>query len=66
MKASIFFQPQNLEDWFYWQKGGKKIALRGGGGDMNAHFPNPPLLGRRAGTIDTECQRGWYFCLRVQ
>ena len=22
--------------------GGKKIALQGGGGDMNAHFPNPP------------------------
>ena len=37
-----------------------------GGGDMNAHFPTPPLLGRRAGTIVTECQRGWYFCLRVR
>ena len=23
-------------------QGGKKIALQGGGGDMNAHFPNPP------------------------
>ena len=47
--------------------GGKKIALQGGGGGgMNAHFPNPPpLLGRRVGTIVTECQRGWYFCLRV-
>ena len=22
--------------------GGKKIALRGGGGDTEAHFPNPP------------------------
>ena len=32
-------------------QGGKKIALRGGGGDMEAHFPNPPppLLGRRDG-----------------
>ena len=29
---------------------GKKIALRGGGGGTEAHFPNPPppLLGRRA------------------
>ena len=23
-------------------QGGKKIALRGGGGDTEAHFPNPP------------------------
>ena len=32
------------------KKGGKKIALRGGGG-TEAHLPNPPLplLGRRAG-----------------
>ena len=36
-----------------WRQGGKKIALRGGGGgDTEAHFPNPPspLLGRRDGT----------------
>ena len=25
------------------QQGGKKIALRGGGGDTEAHFPTPPL-----------------------
>ena len=35
--------------WAGHCKGGKKIALRGGGGDTEAHFPNPPPspLGRR-------------------
>ena len=47
------------------KKGGKKIALRGGGrGDTEAHFPNPPPLGRRdgrgfrAGVPDLPCRGG--------
>ena len=46
--------------------GGKKIALRGGGGDTEAHFSNPPPPslatitegGFKAGAPDLPCRGG--------